>query len=283
MPNGPGVGDILCFTRLVEDYARRVGRPIRLLTAPIELRYGTHPRDGPFPIWANNPFVQEIVNSDAIDESIMSDVIIEKDNHFQFSHVIYNVGCCYGVAPVLVRPSLFLTHEEMKWALAAVGHIRRPLVCFLPSSGSSTPPGLPWHQERWIELIERYDRKVGFVRLGQRDHRFNSLPAPHIETSLREAFALIWAADAFVGFDSGMAHAAAAFSKSSAVLWDAVYKATREERKEAGFAVAALSRWGYPSNTNIIILGEKNHEALDVISSFLDEIVRKQKPPSFDD
>ena len=35
VPNGPGVGDI-CSTRLVEDYARRVGRPIRLLTAPID-------------------------------------------------------------------------------------------------------------------------------------------------------------------------------------------------------------------------------------------------------
>jgi hypothetical protein len=280
VPNGPGIGDILCFTRLVEDIARSVGRPVRLLTAPMELRYGAHLRDGPFPIWDHNPFIDEIVNSDDIDEDIMREVILEKDNHFQFSHVIFNIGRAYGFVPTTIRPSLFLSLKEMQWAFSAVENIQRPLVCLLPASGSSTSPGFPWHQAQWIELIERNQQKAGFVRLGRPDHRYSELPIPCMDTSVREAFAVIWAADAFVGFDSGLAHAAAAFVKPSVVLWDAVYKATREERKEPGFAIAALSRWGYPSNTNVIILGEKNHEILDVISGFIDAIIRRQKPPS---
>jgi hypothetical protein len=281
VPNGPGVGDVICFSRLVEDQARHLGRPIKLLTAPIELRYGPYDRDGPFPVWDHNPFVEEIINSDSISEGIMRDVILEKDNQFQFSHVIYNIGRSYNVAPLVVRPSLFLAVHEMRWALSILANLRRPLICLLPSSGSSTPEGLPWHQERWIELIERNAKRVGFVQLGRRDHRFRSLPIPYVETSLREAFALIWASDAFVGFDSGLAHAAASFSKPSVVLWDAVYKAAREERKEPGFAIAALSRWGYSSNTNILILGERDREVLDLISEFFDGLIERRNPVLF--
>src|SRR5690348_1871623 len=71
VPNGPGLGDVLCFSRLVEDYARKEGRPIILLTGPMALKYGNHPRDGQYPVWENNPFVDHIIDADAIDQQIM--------------------------------------------------------------------------------------------------------------------------------------------------------------------------------------------------------------------
>lgn len=281
VPNGPGIGDVMCFTRLVEDHARRLGRPITLLTAPIAPYYGAHPRDGPYPIWENNPFVGDIINANLIDEAIMRDVVVEKDNHFQFSHVIYNIGMNYGVAPAVMRPSLFLSAAEMRKALTTLENIRRPVICLHTSGKSSTPPGLPWHHQRWIELIEQLNDRFGLIQLGRRDYKFTELPVFFTDTNVREALALIWACDIFIGFDSGLAHAASAFSKPSIVLWDAVHKSMVEEQKEPGFALAALSRWAYPFNKNILILGEKNREILDVILKLVDDILAQRSWPSF--
>jgi hypothetical protein len=268
----------VCFTRLVEDYARKIGRPVSLLTAPLALKYGSHAGDGAYPVWENNPFVDEIINSDLLDLAIMKEVAVEKDNHFQFAHVIYNVGAAYGVPPRIIRPSLFPTSEELKWALSMFRDIPRPVVCLSSSGGSMTPKNFPWHFERWLELIERSKSKCGLVQIGRRDHNFKSLPIPFFDTSIRQAFALICACDGFIGFDSGLAHVAAAFSRPSAILWDAVHKAAREERKEPGFAFAAMSRWGYPFNRNVLILGERDREVLDVLSDFLHLLVRPPAP-----
>jgi hypothetical protein len=282
VPNGPGIGDVMCFTRLVEDQARRLGRPITLLTAPIAPYYGTHPRDSPYPIWENNPFVGEIIDANLIDESIMRDIVVEKDNHFQFSHVIYNIGMNYGLAPTITRPSLFLSLGEMQAALSTLKGIRRPLICLHTSGKTSTPAGLPWHRQRWIELIERVSDRFGLIQLGRRDYKFTELPVFFTDTNVREALALIWASDIFVGFDSGLAHVASAFFKPSIVLWDAVHKSAVEEKKEPGFALAALSRWAYPFNKNILILGEKDREILDVIQKLIDDFLVQRAWPSFD-
>jgi len=277
VPNGPGIGDIICFTRLVEDFARNVGRPIRLLTAPMNLKYGHRRIDGEFPIWERNPFVAELLSADPMDPSIMAGIIVEKDNHYQFSHVIYNIGFHYGLPPDVVRPSLFLSFSEMQNAMATLKSIRRPVICLHPSGASSTPQGRPWHLDRWLQLIERLSGRFGFIQLGRSDCGLKHVPAFHRETTVREAFALIWASDIFVGFDSGFAHAAAAFNKPSVVLWDAVHKASIEQKKEPGFALAALSRWGYPFNKNILILGEKGHEGLDVLTEYLLEYRRRHQ------
>lgn len=218
VPNGPGIGDIICFTRLVEDYARRLGRAITLLTAPIAPYYGAHPRDGPYPIWENNPFVGNIIDAELIDDAIMRGVVVEKDNHFQFSHVIYNIGMNYGVAPAIVRPSLFLSAAEMRKALSTLEGIRRPVICLHTSGKSSTPTGLPWHHQRWIELIERLKSRFGLIQLGRRDYKFTELPVFFTDTNVREVLALIWASDIFIGFDSGLAHAATGFCRPSIVL-----------------------------------------------------------------
>jgi Glycosyltransferase family 9 (heptosyltransferase) len=282
VPNGPGIGDVMCFTRLVEDHARRLGRAIKLLTAPMAPYYGSHPRDGPYPIWENNPFVEDIIDANLIDYAIMRDVVVEKDNHFQFSHVIYNIGMSYGVAPTTLRPSLFLSMNEMRQALTTLRRVRRPVICLQASGKSSSPSGSPWHHDRWTELIERLVEYAGLIQLGRRDYEFVELPVLFTDTNVREALALIWASDIFIGFDSGLAHAAAAFSKPSIVLWDAVHKSIIEEQKEPGFALATLSRWAYPFNKNILILGEKNREALDAILKLVGDLLAHRSWPLLD-
>jgi ADP-heptose:LPS heptosyltransferase len=124
-------------------------------------------------------------------------------------------------------------------------------------------------------LIERLGDRFGFVQVGRADYGAKDIEALHAETSIREALALVWASDIFVGFDSGFAHAAAAFQRPSIVLWDAVHKAAIEERKDPGFALASLSRWGYPFNKNILLLGEKESEALNVLIDCLLDFRRR--------
>ena len=267
--NGPGIGDVVCFSRLVEDYARKLGHPLRLLTAPLMLHYGRHPRDSDYPIWDNNPFVGEIVNADEIDPEIMREVICEKDNLFQYRHVIHNMGHCFHVPPNVLRPSLYLSKAEMDWAIKTLSGFPRPLVCLHPSGVSSSPEGTPWYRDRWLDLLDRFDSETGFLQVGRRDYRFKGLPVAHMDTTVREAMALVWASDVFVGFDSGLAHIATAFEKPSVVLWDAVHKSPIEEAKEPGFALATLSRWAYPQNENILLLGDKEGEVVSAIEHYI--------------
>ncbi|WP_353118423.1 glycosyltransferase family 9 protein [Nitratidesulfovibrio sp.] len=266
VPNGPGLGDIVCFSRLVEDVSRALGRPISLLTAPMNLHYGAHSRDGDNPVWENNPFVRTMIDPGP---EAMAEIIIEKDNHFQYGHVLQNMGFHYGVPPSCLRPSLFLSSAEMAWAIKALSGFLRPVICLHPSGVTSSPEGTPWHLRRWRTLVRRYHRRVTFIQLGRKDYRFKELQTCFIETSIREAFALIWAADAFIGFDSGLAHVATAFEKPAMVLWDAAHKAPIEECKQPGFSFAAMARWGYPQNRNILLLGEKRNEVVDIIGDFI--------------
>lgn len=279
VPNGPGLGDIVCFTRLVEDVSRALGRPLLLLTAPMNLHYGHHARDGGHPVWENNPFVQATIDPGP---DVMRDIIIEKDNHFQYGHVIQNMGHHYGVPPSLLRPSIFLSSDEIAWAIRALQALPRPVICIHPSGVSSSPEGSPWYLGRWQTLIRRHKRRATFIQLGRRDYRFKELMAHFIDTSIREAFAIIWAADAFIGFDSGLAHVATAFEKPAIVLWDAVHKAPIEEHKQPGFSFAAMSRWGYPQNKNILLLGEKRNEVVDLLGGFVRSISERMRPRLFD-
>src|SRR5271170_772890 len=90
VPNGHdrGIGDVLVFTPLVEEYARKVGRRVRLLTAPIDPRVGLVPGEFDYPIWLNNPFVAEIVDARGLGDAAVRRLNEEKDNCCQFNHVI---------------------------------------------------------------------------------------------------------------------------------------------------------------------------------------------------
>jgi ADP-heptose:LPS heptosyltransferase len=88
-------------------------------------------------------------------------------------------------------------------------------------------------------------------------------------TTIRQFVALLWASDLYIGFDTGPSHIATALAKPAVVLWDALRKAPLEEAKQAGFSIAHMSRWAYPQNRNLVILGEKEREVLDWCLEFV--------------
>jgi hypothetical protein len=262
VPNATGIGNIIVFTRLIEEYALRLGKRLRLLTGPINPWVGVVERESKYPLWQNNPFVSAIVDADEIDPQIMENVVLEQDNYCQFGHVMKNICHCYGLKPRKLRPSLFLSVEEMAWGLETLSALRRPVICLHPAGKSSSTPDSPWYIENWLRIIDTLKDKVSFVHLQKfnTDHKKLDVYSPN--TTLREAMSIIWAADMFLGFDSGLSHMATAFEKPSLVLWDAVRKSKVESAKHPGFSSATMLRWSYPQNKNVLILEEKDDEVV---------------------
>jgi hypothetical protein len=81
--------------------------------------------------------------------------------------------------------------------------------------------------------------------------------------------ALVWASDLFIGFDSSIAHIATAFELPALVLWEPLRKVEIEERWQSGFAPAALSRWSYPQNRNLMILGDRGDTIINSVTDWL--------------
>ena len=263
VPGSIGIGSLVCYTRLVEEFALREGRPVRLLTVPLDCSYDGRRSEGEgdYPLWDCNPFVETIVNADLIDPAISGSISAEMDNFCQARHEIENLCTPYGLRPRELRGSLFLSREEMQWGLGLA--LRRPVVCLCPYGPSSSLPGSPWHLDRWIELVEALDGVAGLFQVGNESFEQKPLPVFTPRTTIRKIVALIWASDLYIGFDTGPSHIATALAKPAVVLWDAVRKAPLEEAKQAGFSIAHMSRWAYPQNRNIVILGEKDREVLD--------------------
>ncbi len=269
VPNGDGIGNIICYTRLVEEYAMEMGCALKLLTAPIRPVVGVVKKESLYPIWENNPFVASIVNADEIDPDIMKKVVLEQDNYCQFNHFIENLCANFELRPKKLKPSLFLSMAEMKWGLDFLSKFKRPVICLHPSGNSASSPISPWFENEWKNIIEFFDQEVSFIQLGKHGQDLNKLGVPFPKTTLREVMALIWASDIFMGFDSGLAHIATAFDKPALVLWDSIKKSKMEECKENGFSSAVMMRWAYPQNRNLTILGEKNHEVSKLCKQFI--------------
>lgn len=270
VPNTSGVGNILMFTRLVEDYARAAGTRVRLLTAPFSPNVGVVEHEEEYPVWANNPFVREIGNADRIDPRIMPAVNAEMDNYCQYSHVIENICSMYGLRPSTLRASIYLTPEEMAWALDKLEPYSRPVFALHPYSTSGPGPGHPWHRDRWLNLVAELGERGTVLEIHKHDRDDKNLPTLRIPTRLRQMFALIWASDVFVGLDSSPAHVATAFCKPAVVLWEPMQKLRIEEGFQAGFAPAALMRWAYPQNRNLSLLGERGDEVMDQVLDYVD-------------
>ena len=82
------------------------------------------------------------------------------------------------------------------------------------------------------------------------------------------------ASDLFIGFDSSVAHIATAFELPALVLWEPVLKVEIEESKQAGFSTAALSRWGYPQNRNLMLLGDRDDTIVNIIADWANNVVK---------
>jgi Glycosyltransferase family 9 (heptosyltransferase) len=265
IPNDAGIGNVLVYTRTVDDLSRKRGRPLSILTAALNPPSGKFPADDGLAIWANNPHVERIVDAETIDPSIMPDINRERDNLTHFGHMLENIAYHYGIRPRVLRPALYLAAEECAWAFETLQHLPRPLVCIHAHSTSGPPPGHPWYSDNWLKVIERLGQLASLfeVRLHGVEDKATGLFSP--PTTLRQMFALVWASDLVVCFDSAIAHVATAFERPAVVLWDPTRKVAIEERWQRGFALAALSRWSYPQNENIVLLGDRNDEIVDII------------------
>lgn len=262
IPNGPGIGNILCFTPLVEALARKLGRRLRLLTAPLDPLVGKPSSMPPYPIWDNNPYVAEIVNADELDPRIMCEVNREQDNMCQFGHIIENICSVFGLVPRRLQPSLYLRSEERAAALDLLAQLPRPVVGIHAGGTSSSLPDSPWFLERWKELCTALEGEVSFVQTAQPGFDQKDLGVFCPALDLRGSMSVIWACDLFIGFDSSPAHIATAFGRPAIILWDVRRKSIIEDRHYLGYAPASMLRWSYPQNRNFMILGEKDDDLL---------------------
>ena len=269
--NGEGIGNIVIYTRLIEELALKKGRPLKLLTAPINPEVGIVESEEEYPIWKNNPFVKKIVDADKIDKEIMQFVNKEQDNFCQFNHFIENICSVFGLKPRKLKPSLYLSLEEMKWAIDTLSDLPRPIICLHPSGKSSVFEDSLWYFDNWVKLIKLFSNSISFIQIGKYDYDGKELPIFQLKTTIREAMSLIWASDIFIGFDSGPSHIATAFDKPTLVLWNILRKNPMEEPMQTGFGPASLLRWSYPQNRNLMLLGEKDDEIFSLIVDFIIE------------
>ena len=269
--NNDGIGNLIVYTRLIEELSMSKGKQLKILTAPINPQVGIVPSEEDYPIWKFNPFISEIVNANTIDGDIMQKVNHEQDNFCQFNHMIESICNVFGLRPRQLKPSLFLSYEEMKWGLEQLAHLQRPIICLHPSGKSSVAKDSPWYIAKWKSLISKFEGIASFIQVGKLDFDKKQLPIFNLQTTIREAMSLIWASDFFVGFDSSLAHMATAFEKPSLVLWNILIKNELEEPYQTGFGPASLLRWAYPQNRNIMLLGEKKDEILDLVIEFIHE------------
>jgi hypothetical protein len=272
-PNWYGIGNILVYSRLIEEFSLSVGRPIKLLTAPLRPSVGVVENEEPYPIWKHNPFIAEIINAEEIDADfdVMRLINNEMDNFCHFNHMIENICANYGLKPRKLRPSIYLSPEEMAWGLNTISHLPRPVICIHPGGTSSVFKDSPWFSDNWEKIIKEFEGKASFVEISKRDLDHKNLSAFNTVTTLRQAMALIWASDIFIGFDSGPSHIATAFEKPSFILWNVLRKNAIEEPIKAGFGPATMLRWAYPQNRNAMLLGETQNEVYDQLKEFLIE------------
>jgi len=272
-----GVGNALVFTRLVEDWARVAGRPVNIITAPLCPSVGCVKGEDPFALWLHNPYVGSILNAEKVDLEGFGVVDMERRSLIQVNHVIENICFAYGLRPRHLRPSLFLSKAEMRWALDQTGHLPRPLICLHPGGTSSSGEGAPWHHTRWQALMTALKNEASFFQVGRSEFGDQDLGLLNPGRTLREAMALIWAADVFIGFDSSPMSIATAFEKPVIALFDMTQKFQAELRYGETHVPSVILRWAYPQNRNIALMDNDDGDAamayiIDGVRSYLDQL-----------
>src|SRR6185369_16181197 len=129
IPNATGIGDLLMYTRVVDEVGMRMGRPLAILTGrmtPVDV--GTIGHEEPYPIWKENPFVGKIVDAGEIAPEVLRDINGVHETHCQFGHMISNICAEYGLVPRTLRPSLYLSLDERQQAFATLANLPRPVL-----------------------------------------------------------------------------------------------------------------------------------------------------------
>jgi hypothetical protein len=268
IPNckGSGLGNALVYTRLVEDWARHRGRPVSIVTAPLAPSVGVIDNDDTFAIWRCNPFIERIIDGNQVDEEGFNAVDLERRTLVQVNHIIENISFAYGLRPRRLKPSLFLERAEMNWALQALSSLPRPLVCLHPGGNSRSLDGSIWAGSAWHEVMDLVGQRARFYQVGRPEFGDVNLGLYNPARTLRETMALIWAADAFVGFDSAPMHIATAFDCPTIAVFDMAQKYIRESQYTDTHVPSVMLRWSYPHNRNIAIMpNDQTHATRDII------------------
>ncbi|WP_459873919.1 glycosyltransferase family 9 protein, partial [Endothiovibrio diazotrophicus] len=275
IPNcaGSGIGNALMYTRLVEDWSRMNGRPATIATAPLNPSIGHIAGEDGFAIWRNNPFISKVLNGSDLDPKEFTIIDEERRSLVHSGHIINNIGFAYGVKPRTLRPSIYLSHEEMKWAMNALSNCRRPLICLHPGGNSKSDDGSFWAIEIWKSIIKEFSSHAGLFQIGRKELGDRDVGLANPATSLRETMALIWASDIFVGFDSAPMHIATAFEKPVISLFDMEKKVQLENKYGTHHAPSVILRWAYPQNINIAIMYNDKEVAHSSLCNKLHEII----------
>lgn len=271
LPSWAAIGSMVVYTRLVEALSLKLGRPLKILTAPhFYTENSISINESRYPILDENPYIKEIVDADLIDLKIMREVSSEMDNFPQLGHITENICAPWGLKPRKLHGDLYLTKKEKQAALEALSRLPRPLVALCPYGNSSPLQESDWYEKKWLTIIQKLQHSVGFFQVGHDGFHYKNLPIfTPTNTTVRQMMALIWASDIYVGFDTGPSHIAAAFEKPALIIWDAVRKTKLEEEKEQGFSLATLGRWTYPHTKDLILLGEREDEGVSWIIDFI--------------
>lgn len=112
-----------------------------------------------------------------------------------------------------IKPGeLYLTGEEKDFGNPYRG-------CIVIEPNTKVPGGnKSWKWERWQQLANRLKDDFQLVQMGVPGHRALD-NVRNIETTFREAMAVLAASRVFVGCEGGLHHAAAALSVPAVVLW----------------------------------------------------------------
>ncbi len=274
---GSGLGNAIVYTRLVEEWARSRGRPASIVTAPLSPATGVVPGEDPFAIWRHNPYVASIRDASEVDPLGFSAVDEERRSLVQLNHIIENVCFAYGLKPRFLRASLFLSRNEMQWALEVTRHLPRPLVCLHPGGNTQSRPGTPWHSSMWYELLRRLRKEVGFFQIGRTEFGDQDLGLDNPGRTIRQTMALIWSADAVVCFDSSSMNMATAFEVPTVALFDMSRKYEAELRYGTSFVPSIMLRWAYPQNRNVALM--ENDDGTAALSLVIDAL-RSRLPAS---
>jgi hypothetical protein len=267
IPNlkGSGIGNVLVYTRLVEEYSRKLGKPITILTGPLDPSIGKVDNEDPFAIWRNNPFIERIVDGSKFEEDLII-INTEENELIQLNHIIENICWAYGLKPRELRSCIYLTYEEKQWALRALEGLNRPLVCLHPGGNTKSSINSPWHKKNWHVLINILKNEFGFFQVGRTEFGDYDLGLKNPAVKLRETMALIWASDFYVGFDSSPMHMATAFKKPTICLVDMRRKFEAERQFSDLHIPSVTLRWLYPFNRNIALMeNDYDQESLQAV------------------
>jgi ADP-heptose:LPS heptosyltransferase len=127
------------------------------------------------------------------------------------------IGEMLGVEIDDPRPNCFLTDGEEMEGRKIVSKYANPVAIQVYGKGSSNKN---WEIEKWEKLILS-NPHYNFLQLGMPNEELVKGAEDFRGTTLRQAFAIVKAANAFVGVDSAFAHAATAFRTPAVVLFGA--------------------------------------------------------------